>query len=163
MNLVNKGENFFLWFWINGVLDFTCWGCCSPPQSHDSHRQKSKAAQPMKIVFSLLMLWQPPPQREDVTKSPSSPSTSSTSSTSAITIIISCDNLRLKGKVSTGVCHQMLSIDIHHRRIVNWTKPEPCKNYDGQCGNVSMGWEILNDNLIKNLSIILLSRQLLST
>ena len=81
---------------------FTCWVCCSLPLSHDSHRQKSKAAQPMMTVFGLCKkiqsIWRGKWWWQD---------------------------LSLKGKMPTSMCHQMLSVDINHCCVVNATKPEP--------------------------------------
>lgn len=40
--------------------------------------------------------------------------------------IVLC-NLSLKWKMTASVCHQMLSVHINHRRIVDTPKPEPTK------------------------------------
>ena len=104
--------------WMQGVPDLTCWGCCWPPQSRDSHRQKSKAAQPVKEVHPIFG-----------GIGENHPDT---------------DNLCLEGKMSTSMCHQMLSVDIHHRSIVNWTKPDQWPMPKSLSAYMSMGWEILN-------------------
>ena len=73
-------------------------------------------------------------------------------------------NLSLKWKMTASVCHQMLSVHINHRRIVDTPKPEPTKI--GILNEISEIKDIeleLIGTCDKNLSIILLSCQLLST
>ena len=73
--------------------------------------------------------------------------------------IVLC-NLSLKWKMTASVCHQMLSVHINHRRIVDTPKPEPTKIGISEIRDIEL--ELIG-TCDKNLSIILLSCQLLST